>query len=59
LQFLKYDLAKKKGHWNLLPAAFAARAPHTGQSSQLVIEANDSDAQFLPTVKRSGLELLS
>jgi len=30
-------------------------APHTGQSSQLVFEANDRNAQFLATGPRNGL----
>ena len=32
-------------------------APHTGQSSQLVVDANGGGAQFLPTVPRSALNL--
>jgi len=30
-------------------------APHTGQSSQLPLDANDGNAQFLRAVARSGL----
>ncbi len=30
-------------------------APHSGQSSQLVLEAHGRNAQFLPTVARSAL----
>jgi len=34
-------------------------SPHTGQSSQLLADANDRNAQFLATVVRSALVLLS
>src|SRR6185369_6663788 len=47
-----HNLAKKRPP-ELLPAAFEFMAPHTGQSSQLVLDANDRNAQFLPEVARS------
>jgi hypothetical protein len=35
--------------------AFKVVAPHSGQSSQLVLGATDRNAQFLPTIARSNL----
>ena len=39
------------------PISLRIVAPHTGQSSQLVVDANRRSAQFLPTVPRSALNL--
>jgi hypothetical protein len=53
---LRTQLGKEKRPPELLPAAFhQIMAPHSGQSSQLVVGTRDSNAQFLPTGASCGL----
>jgi len=49
-------IGKKKRSLELILATFViSLVAHSGHSSQLVFYANDRNAQFLPTVARSGL----
>ena len=48
-----------KATWSLFLLPFCkAIAPHTGQSSQLVVDDNDRNAQLLPAVARIALVLV-
>ena len=44
------DVAKKKSRRSRFQRPSSYVAPHTGQSSQLFLDVNDGNAQFLPTV---------
>jgi hypothetical protein len=43
-------LGKEKRPPEPIPATFVLSGPHSGQSSQLVLDANTRNAQFLATV---------
>jgi len=50
-----YRLGKEKGHLSFGSGLLQVMTPHSGHSSQLVFDANDRCAQFLPTGARSAL----